>query len=269
MTQNEQGQTESVATGADCCYVYCVVSPCAEAAGPAFSGIEERHVFGITHRDLCALAHECPLQPYQSSDTATASAWVLAHHRVVEEAWQRYGSVLPLTFNTIVTPSSTGNARERVESWLKAEYDSLHKKLLGLTGKAEYGVQVFWDTALVARTISEHDSEIASLQHEIAAMPRGTAYMYRQKLGTLVKKRLETQAESEFKELYERISRCSTKVHTERIKDSGTGNQMLMNLSCLVDPGKGNDLKAELDTIGRKEGFSVRMVGPMPPYSFC
>jgi len=44
---------------------------------------------------------------------------------------------------------------------------------------------------------------------------------------------------------------------------------MLLNLSCLVSRERFPGLAAELDRISGAGGYAVRLVGPLPPYSFC
>lgn len=248
-------------------YVYCVAQGDEEISLGAI-GIEGHEVYTIVHNDLCALIHDCPTQPYQSADAEVATAWVLAHHLVVEAAWKRWGTVLPLTFNTIITATER-SAEENLVQWLETEYDSLKGRLETLTGKAEYGVQVSWDPAVVARKVAEASTEIKKLEEEIGSKPRGLAYMYRQKLEKLLKKEMEVRAEKEFKDLYGRLSRCMDDIHVEKTKKAERERQMLMNLSCLVSAERYPDLEAELEVISQMEGYFVRLAGPLPPYSFC
>ena len=93
--------------------------------------------------------------------------------------------------------------------------------------------------------------------------------MYRQRLDRLFKRRVDALAAEESEALYRRIARCADSNRVEKLKDTGDGRQMLMNLSCLVATERYPVLKAELDGIDAREGFSVRVAGPLPPYSFC
>jgi len=249
-------------------------------------GIDDSVVYTVVQNDLCALIHDCPAQPYQSGDGEVTSAWVLAHHRVVEAAWERWGTVLPLAFNTIFRPGDkTGlneaypatqgkkaklsSAQENLVAWLEREYPSLKRKLEALVGKAEYGVQVFWEPLAVARKIVETVPEFRKLEEEIESSPRGLAYMYRQKLERLLRKEMEARAAEEFKDLYSGLSCCVDHIHVEKTKVGGDGRQMLMNLSCLVSTERYSHLEAALEKISDREGFFLRLVGPLPTYSFC
>lgn len=249
------------------CYVYCVASGNEEVSLGAI-GIESHEVHTIGHNDICVLVHDCIAHPYQSGDNEEAAGWVLAHHRVVETAWKRWDTVLPLTFNTIIK-AEQGNAKENLLAWLKAEYGSLKGRLDGLAGKAEYVVQVFWNPVIIAMKVAETNPEIKKLEAEIGSKPRGLAYMYRQKLEGLLRKEIEARAAQEFKHLHSKLVHCVDNIHIEKTRNSKDGLQMLMNLSCLLRRERYPDLEMELNQVSNMEGYAVRLAGPLPPYSFC
>ena len=174
-----------------------------------------------------------------------------------------------MNFNTIIISDERTSAEQRLKSWLAAEYQSLKNRLHGLTGKAEYGLEVFWDPAGVAKELAQVNAEIRELQQFVNDKPRGLAYMYRQRLEALLKTEMEARATEEFKTLYARVRNYVDNIHVERTKKAAEGRQMLMNLSCLVSEDQYPEREAELGQIDRIEGFSVRLTGPFPPYSFC
>lgn len=248
-------------------YIYCI-APAGDEVNLGRIGIEGHVIYTVVHDELSALVHDCPGKPYQSEDAEVAAAWVMAHHRVVDTAWKRWGTVLPFTFNTIIAATDR-SAEENLVAWLEKEYESLKGRLDALAGKAEYGVQVSWDPALVARKVAQTNPEIRKLEEEIVSKRRGLAYMYRQKLERLLKREMEAKATGDFKSLYVRISRCADNIHIEKTKEAENGRPMLMNLSCLVSTERYPDLQRELDKVGMMEGYFVRVAGPLPPYSFC
>ena len=82
-------------------YVYCI-GRLAEVGSLGAIGIDGREVTAIGFDHICVAVHTCNAQPYESPDPEMVASWVVAHHRVVDAAWSRYGTVLPLTFNTII-----------------------------------------------------------------------------------------------------------------------------------------------------------------------
>lgn len=248
-------------------YLYCVADT-GEGVSLGRVGVDGNEVYTVPHEDICAVVHNCPAQPYQSDDQEAVRAWVMTHHEVVDAAWERWGTVLPLGFDTVIRGESGDSADRNVGEWLEDEYEALKRKMEKVRGKAEYGVQVFWQPTAIAEDLAETSAEIRDLNEEIRTKPRGLAYMYRQRLENLTKREIETKADECFKDFYSRIRRCVDDIHVEKTKKAEQGLQMLMNLSCLAYRDRCSELGEELDKIGRMNGFSVRFTGPWPPYSF-
>ena len=248
-------------------YLYCVADSGEKVSlGPI--GIDGREVYAIPYKDICAIVHDCAAEPYQSSDAEVVKGWVRAHQRVVDRAWEKWGTVLPLGFDTIVRDQEGSDSRESVETWLATDYQSLKRKMEAVRGKAEYGVQVFWDARTIAKSIAETSATMGRLEDEIRSKPRGLAYIYRLKLENALKREMEAKADQCFRDFYKRIKKHVCDLRVEKTKRTGHDSRMIMNLSCLVDRDKSTELGEELESIDKMEGFSVRFTGPWPPYSF-
>lgn len=248
-------------------YLYCVADSGEKVSlGPI--GIDGGEVYTVPYQDICAVVHDCPAEPYQSSDAEVVKEWVIAHQRVVDKAWEKWGTVLPLGFDTIIRGQGGSDPRESVEAWLAADYQSLKRKMEAVRGRAEYGVQVFWETRAIAQSITETSAAIGRLEDEIRSKPRGLAYIYRLKLENALKREMEAKADQCFRDFYSRIKKHVCDLRVEKTKRTGRDRRMIMNLSCLVDRDKSTGLGEELEGIDKMEGFSVRFTGPWPPYSF-
>lgn len=248
-------------------YLYCVAESGERASlGPI--GIEGREVNTIPYRDLCAVVHTRPAEPYTSDDDEVVKGWVLTHQAVVDAAWKKFGTVLPAGFDTIITGDESTAPEEKVRGWLREDYTHLQEKIEKVRGNAEYGVQIFWDPKISARQIVRDHKEIRELQEEISAKPEGAAYIYRQKLERLIKHEMEAKADRYFREFFHRIKRHVSDLRVEKLKKADEEMQMVMNLSCLVDQDRYEGLGEELEKIHATEGLRVRFTGPWPPYSF-
>lgn len=226
-------------------------------------GINCADVYGIHFNGLCALVHDCPEEPYKSGDLEVVKKWVLAHQGVVEAASDRFGTVVPFSFNTIIKNGSAG-----VKGWLESDSEMLSRKLAGLEGKREFGVQLFLDRETAVRELlADGVKELRELHEKIQAAKSGTAYLYRQKLDKMIKDEIEKKAGGLFSSLYERIKLHSAGIKTGKL---GEGTMiMVANFSCLVEIEKVRELGEELDRFKESEkGLSLRFTGPWPPYSF-
>jgi len=248
-------------------YLYCIADDNKKISFGNI-GIEGNEVYTISYKDLCAVIHNCLPRPYKSEDKRKVKSWVTAHEKVVEAAWERIGTVLPLGFDTIIKGEDESDPEENMRKWLKNDYENLKQKLSKLKDKAEFGVQVFWDIKIISEGLIEANQEIKRLNDDIKSKSRGLAYMYKQKLENLLKKELEKEADRYFKDFYEQIKRCVDEIKVDRTKKGEERKQMLTNLSCLLPRGKSKVLGEELEKINNMETFSVRFTGPWPPYSF-
>lgn len=248
-------------------YLYCVAD-----SGTSVSlgeiGLAGSEVCSVPYKDLCAVVHPCGADPYQPSDSEVLEAWVVAHQRVVDVAWERWGTVLPSRLGAVIPGEDGSDAGQNVRRWLETEYASLRQKIERVRGKAEYGVQVFWNPQAVARALTEMSPRARELQETIRSGSKGLAYLYRQELERLLKKEMEARADQCFKDWYSRVRKHVDDIRVEKTKKSESTTQMLMNLSCLISKRNYGKLAAELGDIDALPGVGVRFTGPWPPYSF-
>lgn len=257
----------AVSTDSEGRYIYCLVE-CSEKTILGNIGIDGSEVYTIPYEGISAVVHNCPAEPYKSDDQQIMTEWVLSHQHVIDTAWEKFGSVLPLGFDTIIQQKDGADSETNTKKWIEEDYENLKIKFEKIKGKAEYGVQVFWDPKMIAHKIGNESPEIRKMEEEIKSKPKGMAYMYQQKLENLLKEEMEKEADKCFSDFYERINRCVNEIKIEKTKKSEDGRQMLLNFSCLVSKDKYEILGDELEKIDGMEGFSVRFTGPWAPYGF-
>lgn len=251
---------------ADGIYLYCVAEG-NEAVSFGCMGIEGNDVYTILYKGLCVVVHDCSPEPYKSENEEIVKKWVITHQNVVDKAWETFCTVLPLGFDTIIKGEGDISADDNLKKWLEDDYDNLKQRMEKVKDKAEYGVQVFWNPTLISQEILEEHRDIKKLKDEMESKPKGTAYMYKQKLENAIRKEMEKKADECFKEFYGKIKGYVDDTRVEKTKKVEEG-QMLINLSCLVYKDKSSELGEELGEINKMKGFSVRFTGPWPPYSF-
>jgi hypothetical protein len=248
-------------------YVYGVAAGDATRLGPI--GIEGNEVYTIPYEELCAIVHNCPAKPYQSNDEEIVKSWVKAHQNVLDEAKERFGTVIPLGLDTILKPKDDVTSPDQVvRDWLREDYGRLRALKEKIGGRDEYGVQVFYEPAVVSKQISVQSEEVKGIRGEMATKSPGMAYMYKQKLGKAVKAEVERLADEWFKDFYARVRKHADEIVVDKTQKTGGGKVMLLNLSCLVAREKVAGLGEELERVNDMEGFSVHFSGPWPPYSF-
>jgi len=232
-------------------------------------GIEGRNVYTIPYEGFCAIVHNCPIKPYQSTDEEMVKRWVSAHQGVLDKAKERFGAVIPFGFDTILQPRDKVTSPNQVmKDWLKGDYERLHTIMEKIKDRDEYGVQIFYEPGLISKQIAGRSQEIQKLKEEIATKSPGMAYVYRQKLEKAVKAEIEKLADNWFKYFYSRVRHRCDDIIVEKTKKADGNRVMLLNISCLVARQKVDSLGEELEKNNNMAGFSVLFSAPWPPYSF-
>ena len=251
-------------------YVYCVVPLAGVSVGHAYgTGLDGQPVYQVSQGRIAVLVHDCPAEPYRPADRATVERLVLAHHSVVEAAFEEFGCVLPMTFNSIVAASQDKNAAGNLAVWLESEQDLLVRRLDALRGKAEYGLHVSWPTSAVLERVRRESAEIRRLEDEVGAKSPGAAYLLRQKLELTLKREAERWTSELYATTYRKLQACSEQTRIDKASTADGGQETAVNFSCLIQRDRVEDLQRMVDELAADESLCVRLVGPLPPYSFC
>jgi len=248
-------------------YLYCIADSNEELSLGRI-GIDGGEVYALPYQELSAIVHNSESRPYESEDKNIVKNWVLIHQKVVDCAWQRFGAVLPLAFDTIIIGEEGIDSKENMKKWLQNDYEKLKEKLNKVKGKAEYGIQILWDPKVIVERIAQNTPEIKNLKEELKSKSPGTAYMYEEKIKNLLRNEMEKRADEYFKDFYSRIKEGVFDIRIDKTKKAEDPLRMLMNTSCLAGGKDAEKLGMILEEIKKEEGFHVRFTGPWPPYSF-
>ncbi len=253
--------------GGEAIYLYCI----AESRGEVTLGdigIAGNGVYTISCMGLAVVVHDCRGEAFEHGDKDAMMACMLAHQRVVEIAAGRLGTVLPLGFGKIITGDEHKKPEEKVADWVKSSYKDLEIKLKKVKGKAEYGVQVFWDVSIITGRIIAEAPHIRALSEEIKIKKAGAAFLCEEKLKKEIRLCLEEMATRHYRGFYEKIKDVAEDVKIDKCHGTSDDRKMLLNVSCLLNDRQVLRLGEMLDDITGQEGFSVRYTGPWPTYSF-
>jgi len=261
--------SEGNGTGSEGLYIYGIAENAAAAESLQATGIDGQDVDSIRYRDLMAIVHDCPARPYESTDKEVVKDWVLAHEKIIERVSGHCGSVMPFCFDTIIKPDGNKTAQEMLLHWMSEEYERLEIRINKISGKKEYGVQIFYSLSLMGDRVAGMNPTIKNLQEEMNHRGPGMEYMVRQKIEQELKTGMESEAASLVHDCYKKSKDACDNVKIEKIKKSEEKDQkMLINCSCLVSDENYTKLGEVLEDIGKGEGIFVRFTGPWPVYSF-
>ena len=229
-------------------------------------GIDECEVYTIPYDGISAIVHNSPLEPYKSDNDETVKSWVKVHQKVMDVAAERFGNIMPFSFDTIISPKDDATAKDALMGWLADEHEEILRKMDKIKGKKEYGIQIFYIPSAFGEKIEKESDEVKKMKEDMASKPLGLAYMYKQKLENIVKGELDTLMDAYFENFYEKLKGTSDDIKVEKVKKADDGMVMMMNLSVLASDEKA--LGSVLDEIESEKGFTVHFTGPWQPYSF-
>ncbi len=230
-------------------------------------GIMGNTVYSISYKEISALVHDCPPEPYLGGEEEVKE-WVASHSAVVDAAWVEADTVLPMSFDVIVKGDEERSAEENVRKWLEEGYATLKAKLEEFRDKVELGVQILWDPAVIMQRITAESEETKELMTEMATKSPGIAYFYQHKIAEAVKREMEKRAAEDYRNIYEQLRVHAIDTQINKVKKL-QGKQMIMNLSLLVERDKVQALGEILGEVREEEWVEVRFTGPWPPYTFA
>lgn len=248
-------------------YLYGVVRT-GESQGDFHAvGVDGNRVFLVRERDLAALVHACPPEPYQSDDPKRVTEWLQAHQSVLEAAMAKWGTVIPTGFDTILKGRAP-DPDEVVRSWIRDAYDRLDRTWQRIEGKAEYDVEITWDAGAAEREARAASETIRLIEAELASLSSGLAYLQRQRLDKAMAEAVGSACSAHARRFLDEISSRCTETKPEAVARTGQGEHLVLRVACLATTSQVEKLGEALDTIAAIPGFSVRFTGPWPPFSF-
>jgi len=213
--------------------------------------------------------HRCQARPYVSEAEGQIKDWVIEHNYVIDVATERFGTVLPFSFDVILRGDD-----ETVRDWIECRHDALNSELERLNGMAEYTVQLFCDESALEEEILKEDVDLAAQRESIKKRPRGSSYLLQRGL----EMHLRDAGRSRMNQLEEEMGRLiedladevlvqprKTILPDERFK----GMRLVANICCLMSDDKVTPLGQALDDLNSRQGLAVRFTGPWAPFNFA
>lgn len=239
-------------------YIYCIIGTNEERNfGPMGIGGRGDEVYTIPHEDIAAVVSDVSFMSFYAIPKETLVHYLVDHQFVIEQVMKSY-TVVPLKFGTIIS----GEVREI----LKQGYYQFKSALESMDGKIELDVVALWSNLnSILQEIGTHP-EIRKFKQEMAAKS-GPTHEDRIKVGKMVKTRLDEMRDELAKELIDELKRYAIDFCPHELLD----DSMIMNVAFLMDGNKKEEFDRGVNELDEKCAGRVnfRIVGSLPPYSFC
>jgi hypothetical protein len=216
-----------------------------------------------------ALIHPFMPDSLQDEDTNKIIDWAMIHHKVVEEAWRAFGTLIPLRFGSIIHGENETESVNNVKLWMKEIYGHIQERFEDLKDKAEYGIQIFWPNDGLMKKVVQNNTQIKDMERKIATASEQTAYMYKDKQKSLLQRCIAKEIVQASRFLLDRVRPYLNDFQIEHITGGEADRRMLLNISCLLSEDQIGDIKQALKEIKGEDGYIPHLSGPWPPYSFA
>ena len=246
-------------------YVYAVV-PSSLPEESLGTGIDGSHLALVAVAEgVAAVVHEHHAPPYTGPD-AEVKRQVLEHSSVVERCWKEARTVLPMSFNVIVTGGDGRPAAERLSEWLRRSAPVLSARLSELEDRVELRVEISLETSLAAR----EDPEAAALSQELLTRPPGVQRLLRRRLETLERSIAERRADALYPACRRRLAALCEDLTENSRAHPPAGCVSVLSVALLVARERVKRVGLELSAVQEEEPAArISFLGPWPPYSFA
>lgn len=249
-------------------YIYCLTKK-TKLNGFNTRGLDDQSIFNVDYKEIMALVHPYMPKSLQIEDTTQIIESAMKHHHVVENAWQAFGTLIPLRFGSIINGEDKTKAVQNVEEWIGRIYDHIQRRFEDLKDKAEYGIQIFWPNDGLMKKVVRDYAQIKHMERKIANAPKEAACIYKNRQKSLMQRYISKEIVLASRSLLERVRPYLNDFQIEQITVGETDKRMLLNISCLLSEKQISDVKQALEEIQTEQGYVPCLSGPWPPYSFA
>jgi len=249
-------------------YVYCVTR---DAVTPEVDGIDGTQRFGtVTIDGVAAVFTRVSADEFsqevidrRAGDLEWLGAIGYRHQDVVSDLMKRT-AIVPLRAFTLFSSD------EALRSYLHEQGEMLSRVLERLDGKQEWTLRVEFDPVRWSESLAARVASLRDLQNEIETAAPGKAFLLRKKLDDERKRAshaAEQEVVGEIEKLVMESLRCETVAETRERREGG-----FPQINVLVNRDEEatlQELHATLDAHYERDGVSLGLTGPWPPYTFA
>jgi Gas vesicle synthesis protein GvpL/GvpF len=253
-------------------WVYAVAESAAADRVRGIRGVAGGPVRRVTVTGLTALVEDVPLDGFGESalrrnleDLTWLEATARAHHRVIDAA-AGGGPVVPMRLATVYS------GEEGVRAALADRAADFRGALSRIGTRQEWGIKAY---AVPPRAAAPAPGSTPSGPPAAgtAAAGAGAAYLRRRREQISGQERARRSALAAARSVHAAVSQiaAATRLHPPQAPQlSGNSDQMILNASCLLDGGQGEELSVLVSALAeRHPSLRLELTGPWPPYSFA
>ncbi len=225
-----------------------------------YVGIDGGEVYTQPYQDIAAVVSNSPSIQFDSLPKETLLLHLAVYQAVIERIMKNH-YIIPMKFGTAV------QGEEEIKRILKKGYDQIKTSITAMEDKIELDVVAMWSNLdAVLKAIGEEE-EVKKLKAEAESKPPDQRLEAGINLGKMVKASINRKRE---KYAFEMLDVLKKESETHRAHDV-MDDSMIMNVAFLINKDSKEAFESKIDRLDEKyqDEINFRIVGPLPPYSFC
>jgi len=225
-----------------------------------YAGIDGGEVYTQPYQDIAAVVSDSPFIQLDSLPKETLLLHLAVYQAVIERVMRNH-YIIPMKFGTAV------QGEEEIKRILKKGYGHIKTSIMAMEDKIELDVVAMWSNLdAVLKAIGEEE-EVKKLKEEAESKPPDQRLEAGINLGKMVKASINRKREKYAFEMLDVLKKESKNQRTHDVMD----DSMIMNVAFLINKDNKETFESKVDQLDEKyqDGINFRIVGPLPPYSFC
>lgn len=217
-----------------------------------------------------AVAHT-KMEPYDSTNLTKLRDWLLAHQQVVEAAGDRFGTPLPVRFDTVIQGDD-----ETVRAWLARNGNSIAEAFDRVAGRWEYRATLSWDSTRFEAEQRAADTQLAEIDRRLTEAGPGKRFLLKKRYNKRLRELIRQRREALRDRLVARLSENAARVTERPLRSEAAASldveldsEAVAQVAVLAARADESDLGANLEELAEATGVDVRFTGPWPPYTFA
>lgn len=223
-------------------------------------GIEQGEVYTLPYQDIAAVVSDLPFIQFDSLPKEALLRNLAVYQTVIEKV-MKDNHIIPMKYGLMA------QGEEELKRILEKGYGQIKTNLKEMENKIELDVAALWsDLEAVLKEIGEEE-EIRRLKEEAASKPPDQIFEIKINVGKMVKASLDKKREECASEILDVLKKEAEDHCSHAVMD----DSMIMNVAFLINMDKKEAFESKVDDLDKqyKGRVNFRIVGPLPPYSFC
>ena len=188
------------------------------------------------------------------------------NHQCAIEKIMEVSPVLPAQFGVLFS------SKDNLEKFVLSNHAAISEFLELISDKNEWGVKVYWDSLQTKQLLKE--TEFGPQVQQLAELSEGTRYFKEKQLNSEIEKKVTDRLRSILVDSSTQLSNVSHDARKRKIvidDSSEDGQRMVANWAFLLQTARTDEFMSiikEINANSSRNGISLRVSGPWPPYSF-